>query len=75
MKLEILFLPLTLSAQVFGPRYNDCPAITSQPKFDSKLLKRIGQVWKMKPRIGSHLVSIFDIFVAETISEMDAASL
>jgi len=49
MKIRILFFSQFLSAQLLGQRYNDCPAITSQPKFDSKLLKRIGQVWKMKP--------------------------
>ena len=69
MKLRILFFSQFISAQLLGPRYNDCPAITSQPKFDSKLLKRIGQVWKMKPRIGSQLVSIFDILVAESFSQ------
>ena len=53
MKLRILFLSQLLSAQLDGPRYNDCPDISSQPKLDSALLKRIGQVWKMKPRTGS----------------------
>lgn len=53
MKLRILFLLQFLSAQLDGPRYNDCPDISSQPKFDSALLKRIGQVWKIKSRTGS----------------------
>lgn len=51
MKLKILFFleALCQTAELSGPRYDECPELSAQPKLDSKLLKRIGQVWKMNP--------------------------